>query len=303
MILDQRITREYHSNFLLKKEVLRDITEVLESYRTELAGATSLVFYISKNERRGSVDAYTRDLKEVLAENHRGQEIAKLDISIEAILDWNGTMRTGLDVRRRLASVTFSSEEEKRVRVVVFGVDSAWRLRLLEDLDRQIRRAFCFGKFFRPLRASWVNLALLFLLTTAAVAVPRSGVQAPSRLQQSQIPDMSREELVEYVDELAAASESREGSKSTAGSTRSTTSVLQATEIPAALGLYLVAVVVVAGTRPLSGLATLLDKSVFYWGDNAGSHDARRRLLANLFWILVVGFIVSLAASLLSQRA
>jgi hypothetical protein len=51
---------------------------------------------------------------------------------------------------------------------------------------------------------------------------------------------------------------------------------------------------------PIYTLAEWVGESVFYWGDEIARFDKAKAVKKNLFWVCVVGFVISFAASVLS---
>lgn len=268
------VHKAYGQTFKLDEGSLRKISDTLRDHLKKLPEKP---FHIRYTAYRADESFYeVDDIDKVLTDdNSKSRRINRL---LVRVLEKS---ESDLDTKddKSLVMIDFDIDDSKPVRVNVRGPDRDWCFLLAQDLDAQIERIIA-GKIKTLLSARWSDLVIGLLLSAALSSaaawiffkstVPENAVLDPSD-PNFDIPNayhgiLFNIRIVYFV-----------------------------------LGGFLLFILL--GVLSLSNiLKRLLCSCVFYWGDEVEAYDRRKAWGRNIFWIVIVGLIISFIAGKLAAK-
>lgn len=268
------IHKSYGQTFKIDEGALRKITETLRDHIKKLPEDSHHIRYTAY---RADESFYETDqLDKILADdNSKSRRITRLILRIiekkEADLDSKED--------KSITLIDFDSDDSKPVRVQVRGPERDWCFLLAQDLDAQIERITA-GRVKALLSATWANVIVGLLLAasiTSSAAYIYFKVSMPSSV---------------ILDTANPGFDLKSAYAGIVFNIRMVYFVLGGFLIFILLGVFDVTKL----------LKKMLCGCVFYWGDEIEIYDRKRNWGRNIFWIVIVGLILSYVGGKLANK-
>lgn len=267
------IQKTYGQTFKLDEGALRKITQILRDHVAKLPGNS---YHIRFTAYRGDESFFEiDDLDKILSDdNAKSRRINRLTIRVMEQKESNPDTKED----KSLAFIDFDVDDSKPVRVHVRGQDRDWCFLLAQDIHAQIERVTA-GKIKALLSASWANLAiglaLSIAITVGAAWLFFKTTVPPNTLLDSSDPSFSLPHAYQGL-------------------------VFNIRIVYFVLGGFLL--FILFGFFDCSRLLKrMIGASVFYWGDEIEAYERRKTWGRNIFWIIIVGLILSYAGGKLAN--
>ena len=280
------ISKEYRGGFILDEAKLRKLADVLSTYSQRLSPPATLIFEVHRKD-----DSFysTPDIDTVLCDdNSVGKSIQQISVKLFREKPQQQDESDAEPVRG-IARVCFGRDDDMPsffpVPETWFAItekDRDWCFLLADDLDAQIKRIVHKRSIWLPLR-TLDFLVPITILVGLPVWVLRNTFASKPLFSPAELSKMSTDERVEKI----------------------LTIVSQQNYVSTKLYSWVILFLLVITTlmilsveyRPISRIWSKLYQPVFYWGDMMERYDRQEKLRANIKWVVVIGFIVSLVAS------
>jgi hypothetical protein len=278
MSLRAGIRREYSKHFTLDEGKLRRLCNVIREHSKNLGYGTYLQFYI---EREKSAFYETRQIDEVLADdNAPGKAIRTLSIELHKEI---ADKQIAPDAEAKpIVNLVFYRFREEKVMFYVSGEDRDRCFLLAEELDSQVKRCLKKGRLL-PIPKELIDIVVFF---TIGAFVLLFLVYLSSRVT----PELTSEEI------------------SAMNIEQKTGKILEMLSKKYSKSDYLVPIMwivmaismAIIGLKPLARILDKASRSVFYWGDMIAVHNAFEKKILRVKWGIVIAFVVSLVASIVT---
>lgn len=259
-----RIDKEYQEFFLLDEAKLRKIVEIIQTHaKRKNEQHTELVFEVfHKDNSKYQTDKLENVLND---ENITGREIGSLNVLLTE-------KEEPYSYRDPMCSVKFQAREynskyvfdSKSITYKIDDSDKAWAYSLSEELDLYIKRTLKSNKKSILKAIEWIDDIFPIIIFCIALL-----------LLFNQCPQLNMK-----LGDL----------------TLSTTII--------GLPILIIIIIALYGLygifEPFTKLSAILQgKSVFYIGDQKDKYDKRIKMINNITWVVIVGFLVSFIAGLI----
>ena len=248
--------------FFIDEQLLRKISDVVSTHIGKLPYETVTKFKIYKSDDTFNIcDSCDDVLKD---DNSPRKKIIRVVIEV-----YNKELVDKADASE-IFSLDLDKVHECRIHFEINEKDRDWSFLFLDDLSNQISR-ITRGEFWVKIQERWIQ-TILYLVCSAILSSIFYVYVPISIFFEGQNDDA----FLNYHQLL-----------------------FQQTRLIVTLFILVFSLMLLSLLKPINNLAEWAGESVFYWGDESSRYDKARSLRKNLFWIILVGFSVSIGASLL----
>ena len=266
--------KEYKNNFCLSETHLRKIYSVMEEYAAKIEDETNISIYITREN-----DSFykTQDIEKILIdENISGKSIESLKIEITVVNEDSQS-----ENEQKKAVIIFSKKKDMDIgiRIQTSYKERDWCFLLVDELDTQVQRLIN-KESTSLMKARLFDLVLAIITFTVLV----SGSLWYINSSKIEIPNVLTKSLEEKVNFLVQQE------------------VAQNSDVYIVMPMFLLSLIIflfLIEFKIITKLIMASNISVFYWGDFIQIHDDFTQKILRIKWGIGIGFIVSLAASIL----
>lgn len=269
--------KEYPNHFNLSETHLRKIHSVMEDYANKIDSGAYVSIYI---ERENNSFYETRDLEKIVSEeNSSGKSIETL--RMEIVLDKVEGDHISSEKDASKAMIGFSKSKDVKIKLMTANKSRDWCFLLIDELDTQVQRIIK-GKSTSVFKARILDL----VVALSVLIVLLSGIAWNTLTSQYDTQNLLASTLDNKVDFLVGEAVERHNTKTI-------------WFIPG-MAMVMIFFLVVLEFKPITKLVKASNTSVFYWGDMIPIYDAYVQKRTRIKWGVVIAFVVSLAASLIT---
>jgi len=256
------LEKKYSSYFLLDEGKLRKLGDVLKEFASKKDYECGTVYTVKKADN----SEYTSDTIDTVLhdDNIKRKEIQKLTISLaDRSEEFKWQRRTDCTIEFD-QTIDADNRYGFPVRYSVKDNDERWAFAFSEGLDGYIQRTMMSNKMrLRPI-SSFFEAIVPVLGFMLVILMINSLYPLRHRL-------LGELNLLEF-------------------------GIL----VPICIGLVILCFDTINWLKPIERLSNLVrHSSVFYWGDQKEIYDSQRNFRQNMKWVVLIGFIVSVAAGIL----
>lgn len=283
MTIKAGLFKEYENNFILDESKLRKIVNLIEEFSKKLKKETYILYIVN---RKDNSQYETKNIEDILADDNIPEKcITSLGIKLKEKFSDKKDYELTTDQQRPIVIIAFTLFRYPKIEFGVTGENRDWCILLTDELDNQIKRILIKSPF-SFLSYRYIDFIIFpILIAVGSIVLFFIAQEVKPLLSIGQIKSLTMEERSIKILEILA-------------SKKPTNDFL----IYPVMMIASAIMFVILEIKPLNKLFNKIFRSVFHWGDMARVYDKDEKLYNSIKWIIIIGFIISLIASIIAKK-